>query len=108
LSLSAQTHVLDVGCGLGGSARFVAKRFGSRVTGIDLTGEYVETGNTLCKWIGLDDRISLHQGSALAMPFTESSFDGAYMLHVGMNIEDKEKLAAEVARAATGLRLRHL
>jgi ubiquinone/menaquinone biosynthesis C-methylase UbiE len=78
------------------------------VTGIDLTGEYVETGNTLCKWIGLDDRISLHQGSALAMPFTESSFDGAYMLHVGMNIEDKEKLAAEVARAATGLRLRHL
>jgi ubiquinone/menaquinone biosynthesis C-methylase UbiE len=98
LAFSAQTKVLDVGCGLGGAARFVASRYGSRVTGIDLTAEYVETGITLCKWVGLDERISLHHGSALAMPFTEGSFDGAYMLHVGMNIEDKEKLADEVAR----------
>jgi ubiquinone/menaquinone biosynthesis C-methylase UbiE len=91
-------HVLDIGCGLGGTARFVASRYGSRVVGIDLTTEYVETGNTLCKWVGLGQRISLHQGSALSMPFAERSFDGAYMLHVGMNIEDKEKLASEVAR----------
>ena len=95
---SAQTHVLDVGCGLGGPARFVASRYGSRVTGIDLTPEYIETGNALCKWVGLDQRISLHHGSALAMPFADSSFDAAYMLHVGMNIEDKEKLAVEVGR----------
>jgi SAM-dependent methyltransferase len=98
LGFNAQAHVLDVGCGLGGPARFVASRYGSRVTGIDLTPEYVETGNALCTWVGLQDRICLQQGSALAMPFTEGSFDGAYMLHVGMNIEDKEKLACEVAR----------
>jgi ubiquinone/menaquinone biosynthesis C-methylase UbiE len=98
LGFTAQTNVLDVGCGLGGPARFVTNRYGSRVTGIDLTAEYVETGNTLCQWVGLGGRISLHQGSALAMPFTDSSFDAAYMLHVGMNIEDKEKLAGEVAR----------
>jgi ubiquinone/menaquinone biosynthesis C-methylase UbiE len=98
LGLTAEKHVLDVGCGLGGAARFVASRYRSRVTGIDLTSEYVETGNALCKWVGLDQRISLHQGSALAMPFADSSFDGAYMLHVGMNIVDKEKLALEVAR----------
>ena len=109
LGFSAQTHVLDVGCGLGGPARFVASRYGSRVTGIDLTPEYVETGNALCKWVGLDQRISLHHGSALAMPFADSSFDGAYMLHVGMNIEDKEKLAVEVGScAAAGLHLRNL
>ncbi len=98
LGLSAQMHVLDIGCGLGGAARFVASRYGGRVTGIDLTREYVETGNTLCKWVGLDQRISLQEGSVLAMPFADRHFDGAYMLHVGMNIEDKEKLAAEVAR----------
>jgi ubiquinone/menaquinone biosynthesis C-methylase UbiE len=98
LGLSAGMHILDVGCGLGGTARFVASCYRSRVTGIDLTGEYVETGNTLCRWVGLAHRISLHQGSALAMPFADRSFDGAYMLHVGMNIEDKEKLAQEVAR----------
>jgi ubiquinone/menaquinone biosynthesis C-methylase UbiE len=91
-------YILGVGCGLGGAARFVASRYGNRVTGIDLTAEYVEAGNALCKWVGLDQRISLHQGSALAMPFAKGSFDGAYMLHVGMNIEDKAKLASEVAR----------
>jgi SAM-dependent methyltransferase len=70
----------------------------NQVTGIDLTAEYVETGNALCEWVDLDKRISLQQGSALAMPFPERTFDGAYMLHVGMNIEDKEKLAFEVMR----------
>jgi len=98
LGFSAQMHILDVGCGLGGAARFAANRYGSQVTGIDLTAEYVETGNALCKWVDLDQRISLLHGSALAMPFAERSFDGAYMLHVGMNIEDKEKLASEVMR----------
>src|SRR6185369_17299910 len=43
LGLGADKHVLDVGCGLGGAARFVASRYGCRVTGIDLTSEYVET-----------------------------------------------------------------
>ena len=46
LGFRADKHVLDVGCGLGGAARFVASRYGSRVTGIDLTSEYVETGKT--------------------------------------------------------------
>jgi ubiquinone/menaquinone biosynthesis C-methylase UbiE len=98
LGLTVEQHVLDVGCGLGGAARFVANRYGCRVTGIDLTAEYVETGNALCKWVGLDQRASLHQGTALALPFVDRSFDGAYMLHVGMNIEDKEGLALEVGR----------
>jgi ubiquinone/menaquinone biosynthesis C-methylase UbiE len=98
LGLVAATSVLDVGCGLGGTARFVASRFGCHVTGIDLTSEFVETGNTLCTWVGLDTRVSLHQGSALAMSFADASFDAAYMLHVGMNIEDKEKLSLEVAK----------
>jgi SAM-dependent methyltransferase len=98
LDLSPEKHVLDVGCGLGGPARFVASRYGCRVTGIDLTPEYVETARVLCGWVGLDDRISLHQGSALSMPFADRAFDGAYMLHVGMNIVDKAGLCSEVGR----------
>ncbi|WP_161495831.1 class I SAM-dependent methyltransferase [Bradyrhizobium japonicum] len=43
-------------------------------------------------------RISLHLGSALSMPFADGVFDGAYMLHVGMNIEVKSKLCSEVSR----------
>jgi ubiquinone/menaquinone biosynthesis C-methylase UbiE len=68
------------------------------VTGIDLTPEFIETGKVLCEWVGLDSRISLGQGSALAMPFADCVFDRAYMLHVAMNIVDKAKLCSEVSR----------
>jgi len=99
LDLTSDELILDVGCGLGGPARFAAYRYRCRDDGIDLTSEYVETGQTMCKWVRLEDRVSLHQGSALAMPFADGAFDGAYMLHVGMNIEDKAKLCSEVGRA---------
>ena len=98
LDLTARTAVLDIGCGLGGAARFVAGHYGSRVTGLDLTNQYIETGRVLCQWVGLDASIELLQGSALAMPFPDDTFDRAYMMHVGMNIEDKETLCHEVAR----------
>lgn len=98
LGLSPAMQVLDVGCGLGGAARFAATRYGSRITGIDLTAEYVETGRVLTQWLGLDDRVSLQTGSALALPFSDAVFDAAYMLHVGMNIADKAALCAEIAR----------
>jgi ubiquinone/menaquinone biosynthesis C-methylase UbiE len=98
LGLSADHHVLDIGCGLGGTSRFVAKTCGCRVTGIDLTPEFVETGQTLCRWVGLSDRIDLCLASALDMPFEARTFDAVLMLHVGMNIVDKARLFAEVHR----------
>jgi ubiquinone/menaquinone biosynthesis C-methylase UbiE len=98
LDLSRGMHILDVGCGLGGAARFVTERYECNVTGIDLTPEYIETAKVLSRWVGLQDRISLHQASVLSSPFADSTFDGAYMLHVGMNIADKAKLCSEVSR----------
>jgi SAM-dependent methyltransferase len=98
LDLAPEKHILDVGCGLGGPARFVASRYRCRLDGIDLTPEYIATGRVICEWVGLADRISLHQGSALSIPFADGTFDGAYMLHVGMNIEDKARLCTEVGR----------
>lgn len=98
LEFPQKGHILDVGCGLGGAARFVADMFDHLVSGIDLTKEYIDTGNALCAWVGLDNHITLHEGSALSMPFESETFDGAYMMHVGMNIKDKEGLFKEVYR----------
>ncbi len=89
---------LDIGSGLGGPARFAADRYGCRVAGVDLTADYVTTGRVLCNWLGLGSKVSLRQGSALNLPLTDGTFDGAYMMHVGMNIEDKTQLCAEVYR----------
>ncbi len=98
LDISQQEHILDVGCGLGGTARYVANKYNNKVTGIDLTEEYIETGNALCAWVGLDKNIRLLQGSALSLPFKGETFDGAYMMHVAMNIEDKLQLFNEIYR----------
>lgn len=98
LAFTGEDVVLDVGCGLGGPARFVATRYGSRVTGIDLTADYIAAGQTLCAWLGLSEQVTLQEESALSLPFDAGSFDGAYMIHVGMNIADKTALAAEVSR----------
>jgi len=97
MTLEPHDHILDVGSGLGGTARFIASHYGCRVTGIDLTAEFVEAGRTLCDWVDLADRVDLHQGDALAMPFAEASFDAATMLHVGMNIPDKSGLFNQVS-----------
>jgi ubiquinone/menaquinone biosynthesis C-methylase UbiE len=98
VNFSERGHILDIGCGLGGASRFIADKYNNSVTGIDLTQEYIDVGNTLCSWVGLGEKITLHQGSALAMPFEDEIFNGAIMLHVGMNIDDKAKLFTEVYR----------
>ena len=98
LALNSSDRVLDVGCGLGGAARFFADQFGCSITGIDLTAEYVETAGILSGWVGLSGRTAFEHASALAMPFGNASFEAAYMLHVGMNIEPKFELFTEIAR----------
>jgi len=98
LEIAPHDHVLDVGCGIGGASRFAAQRYGCRVTGIDLTDDYVRTGEVLCEWVGLDELISLDRGDATDTPYPDRAFDKAFMLHVGMNIENKELLALELFR----------
>ncbi len=91
-------HVLDLGCGIGGSSRYLAGAVGCRVTGIDLTQEYIELARELTRRCGLDDRIAYRQANALALPFPRGAFDHVYSHNVTMNIQDKTGLAAEVAR----------
>ena len=98
LDIDDSHHVLDVGCGLGGTGRYAAHRYGCRVTGIDLTPEFVETGNLLCEWLGLCPQVELAVHDATELPHSDESFDRAFMLHVGMNIADKESLCKELHR----------
>src|SRR5215475_10518519 len=91
-------HILDVGSGIGGPARYFAQRFGCRVTGIDLTAEFCEIARVLTRAVGLAGRVAFEQGNALTMPFADASFDGAYSMNVSMNIADKPGFYREVRR----------
>jgi ubiquinone/menaquinone biosynthesis C-methylase UbiE len=99
LPLRPGLELLDVGSGIGGAARYFAHHHQCRVTGIDLTDEFVRVARALSQRVGLADKTTFVQGSAVDPPFPAGSFDGAYMLHVGMNIADKAALFAAVKRA---------
>jgi ubiquinone/menaquinone biosynthesis C-methylase UbiE len=94
----ADQQLLDVGCGIGGASRFFTVERGCRVTGVDLTEDYVRTAKALSRRVGLGGRIAYRQASAVALPFAAETFDGAYMIHVGMNVEDKPAIFAGVRR----------
>ncbi|MGH6653590.1 MAG: class I SAM-dependent methyltransferase [Actinocrinis sp.] len=99
-------YVLDAGTGIGGTARFLADRYGCRVAGVDLTAEYVETARWLDQLVGLDGRITPHQGDVTDLPFADGSFDVVVSQHVQMNIADKALLYGEARRVlADGGRL---
>ncbi|AXI46679.1 SAM-dependent methyltransferase [Sulfitobacter sp. SK012] len=98
LQFEPGSTVLDIGCGLGGTARFLATTYQCQAVGIDLTPEYISVGEELNEDLGLTDQISLHVASALDLPLADAQFDRACMLHVGMNIQDKQKLMQEAAR----------
>jgi sarcosine/dimethylglycine N-methyltransferase len=75
IALTEDSRVLDVGCGIGGPARYLAHSYGCRVDGIDLTPELIETGRVLTKRCNLADRVMLRRGNALDLPYSDQTFD---------------------------------
>jgi len=95
---SLKNHVLDAGCGIGGSSRLLAKTLQCRVTGIDLSCGFIETAGELTRLCRLDHCIDFKQGSVLTMPFKSSTFDMVLCQHILMNIQDKKKALKEFHR----------
>jgi SAM-dependent methyltransferase len=92
------TRVLDVGCGLGGAARYLAATYGARVTGLELTPRLVSAARLLTARAGLANLVDFTHGTALAAPFPGGSFDCVWLQHVLVNISDKTRLFAELRR----------
>ena len=98
LPIQSGQHILDIGCGLGGPARYLAQRFQCSVSGIDITQPFVETANKLTSLLGMEDRITIEQGDACQLPYADGVFDGAYTQHVTMNVADRARFFAEAYR----------
>ena len=96
--LDAAMLVLDVGSGVGGTSRCLAREFGCRVTGIDLTDEYCRVAAMLAARTGLSHLVDYRQGDATRLPFDDQTFDVVWTEHVAMNIPDKTQLYREMHR----------
>jgi ubiquinone/menaquinone biosynthesis C-methylase UbiE len=97
-SVDATKRVLDVGSGIGGTSRCLAREFGCHVTGIDLTDEYCRAAEMLSQRLGLAELVDYRQGDATNLPFPDFSFDIVWTEHVAMNFPDKAKLYREMYR----------
>jgi len=98
LGLTGTERVLDVGSGLGGPSRFLAWRYGVRVSGVDLTAEFVRVAQMLTRRTGLEGLVDYRQGNALDLPFAAESFDAVWSQNAAMNIADRDRLYREMRR----------
>jgi ubiquinone/menaquinone biosynthesis C-methylase UbiE len=98
LPIQPGLHIVDIGCGLGGPARYLAKRFQCMVTGIDITPAFVEAANKLTALVRMEEQVKIELGDGQSLPYSANSFDGAYAQHVTMNVPDRPKFFAEAWR----------
>ena len=98
---TGNSRVLDAGCGIGGPCRMLADEYGCKVTGIDITAEFIRTAGLLSELVGLGNRTDFIQADALQLPFADKSFDFVWTQHVQMNIENKNKFYSEIKRVLT-------
>jgi SAM-dependent methyltransferase len=98
LPIKSDQHILDIGCGLGGPARYIAKRFHCTLSGIDITEPFVEAANKLTTLVRMEGQVKIRHGDGQRLPYPDSHFDGAYTQHVTMNVADRRKFFAEAYR----------
>ena len=87
MPIKKNQSILDIGCGLGGPARYYAKEFECIITGIDITPSFVEIGNEFNKITSMSNKVRLKVGNGEILDFKNETFDGAYSQHVTMNTE---------------------
>jgi len=91
--------VLDVGCGLGGCALVLARKYGARVIGLDVEAPLVEQGRRQVAQAGLAERIDLRLVTPGPLPVPDASVDVVFGKDSWIHIEDKGAFFAEVFRA---------
>jgi len=93
--------MVDVGCGIGGSSRHIAREYGfKQAQGITLSSYQANRANELAAEQGLSDTCSFQVADALDMPFMTNSFDLVWSLESGEHMPDKQQFVNELFRVA--------
>jgi len=96
--IDAASRVLDVCAGLGGPARFIARRWGARVTGIDLNPERAAGARRLTTRVGLAGLVRIVRGDAQDLPFAAQTFTAVVSQEGLLHVPDKGRVLAECCR----------
>jgi len=96
--LQPGAKILDVGCGIGGPYRNIARFTGWDITGITINEGQVRRGNELSARQGLADQCRSVQGDFLALPFDANSFDGVYAIEATCHAPDRRKVYSQILK----------
>jgi sarcosine/dimethylglycine N-methyltransferase len=99
-ALTPEHRVLDIGSGYGGAARHLARRYGCRVTGLNLSKVENQRARELNEAQGLAQLIDIVDGNFEALPFDAASFDVIWSQDAILHSGNRSKVFAEVARVA--------
>ncbi|XP_072986998.1 probable tocopherol O-methyltransferase, chloroplastic isoform X1 [Typha latifolia] len=92
--------IVDVGCGIGGSSRYLAKKYGAQCQGITLSPVQAQRAASLAAAQGLAEQASFQVADALEQPFPDEEFDLVWSMESGEHMPDKRKFVSELARVA--------
>ncbi|MEP0910772.1 methyltransferase domain-containing protein [Leptolyngbya sp. GB1-A1] len=93
--LPAGTTVLDVGCGIGGSSRILARDYGFAVTGVTISPQQVKRAQELTP---ADLNVQFQVDDAMALSFPDARFDVVWSIEAGPHMPDKAIFAKELMR----------
>lgn len=96
--ISNDTKVLDIACGKGTGAVYIAKKYGCKVEGIDIDKNLIEQAKKLTKRKGLDRQVSFQVGNALELPYQDDEFDVSISQAILVLLPDKKKAILEALR----------
>ena len=91
-------HILDVGCGIGGSSLYLAEKFSATATGITLSPVQATRATERAAAAGLSTKTQFQVADALNMPFADSTFDLVWSLESGEHMPDKTLFMQECYR----------
>ncbi|KAH9429474.1 Delta(24)-sterol C-methyltransferase [Pyricularia oryzae] len=96
IGIKKDMKVLDVGCGVGGPARQMAKFTGANITGITINEYQVERATRYAELEGLSRQLQFVQGDFMSLPFEEETFDAVYAIEATVHAPVLEDVYRQV------------
>jgi ubiquinone/menaquinone biosynthesis C-methylase UbiE len=98
LKINNNTKVLDIACGKGSTAFYLAEKYGCSVVGIDISEKLIQEAKELCDKKELNEQVKFQVGNAMDLPFADNEFDIAISQGILVFVDDKTKTINEATR----------
>ncbi|KAB8206437.1 Methyltransferase domain protein [Aspergillus parasiticus SU-1] len=98
LGIKRGMEVLDVGCGVGGPAREIARFTGCQVVGVNNNGYQIARATRHTQKAGLEEQVSFFKGDFMHLDFPDNTFDAVYVIEATVHAPSLQKVYEQIFR----------